>query len=257
MTPRCFFTESVNPSDREVILDDRSAHHARNVLRLKPGEEIELRDGRGHGWRGRILDMNGGRVRVQLLSACNESRESPLELTLGLALARGDRMDLAVRQATEIGVYRFVAFQADRSDYALSSVRAEKRLLRWRRIAREAMCQCGRTRIPEIVMHSSLKGFLAEAPEYASPEKGGLRLVAAEKGPGQNLLSLWSSCPMYRQVLAVVGPEGGWAPEEMDRFLEAEFQPVRLGPRILRFETAATVLLSSVQILWGDIGQPC
>lgn len=256
MTPRCFFTELVNPSDREAFLDDRSAHHARNVLRLKPGEEIELRDGRGQGWKGRILDMNDNRVRVQLLSVCNESRESRLELTLGLALARGDRMDLVVRQATEIGVNRFVAFQTERSDYGLSSIQAEKRLVRWRKIVREAMCQCGRTRLPEIVIHSNLTGFLAEVPVYASPEKGGLRVVAAEKAPGQNLLSLWSSRPMYRQVLAVVGPEGGWTPSETDQFLKAEFQPVHLGPRILRFETAATVLLSSVQTLWGDFGQP-
>jgi len=256
MTPRCFFTESINASDREAILDNPSAHHARNVLRLKPGEEIELRDGRGQGWRGRILDMNESRVRVQLLSECDESRESRLELTLGLALARGDRMDLVVRQATEIGAQRFVAFQAERSDYGLSFSQAEKRLLRWRKVSREAMCQCGRSYVPEIIMCASLTDFLVQAPLFACPEKGGLRVLAAERESGQNLLSLWSSRPMYRQVLAVVGQEGGWTSIELDQFLEADFQPVHLGPRILRFETAATVLLSCVQILWGDFGHP-
>ena len=256
MSRRCFFTESVNPSVGQAILEDRSAHHARNVLRLKPGAEIELRDGRGQGWKGRILDMSESRVSVQLLDACDDSRESRLELTLGIAFARADRMDLVLRQATEIGLSRFVAFQAERSDYGLSSGQAEKRLHRWSKIAREAMCQCGRMRVPEMAIHSNTVDFLAKAHEFASPERNGLRILAAEKEAGQNVLSLWRSCPMYRQVLAVVGPEGGWTPAEIDQFLQKGFHPVHLGPRILRFETAATVLLSSVQTLWGDFGQP-
>jgi 16S rRNA (uracil1498-N3)-methyltransferase len=226
--------EEVNVEEGAAVLDDRTAHHVRNVLRLGPGEMIELRDGRGRGWRGLIWEVTEGKVRIRQLEPQELTTESPLELTLGLAFARSDRMDLVLRQATEIGITRFVAFK----------------------ITHEAVCQCGRLRPPEILVCKDVSDFLSEAERFGNSEAGDLRVLAAEEGGEQNLLSLWKAFPIYRQVLTVVGPEGGWTPSEMDQFLKARFHPVHLGPRTLRFETAATVLLSSVQMLWGDFGQP-
>lgn len=256
MTRRCFFPDWIDAAERLAVLKDQAAHHVRNVLRLKPGEAIELRDGDGRGWNGVILDMAEEQIRIRLLEPYDLPTESSLELSLALALARPDRMDLVLRQATEIGLTRFIVFKAERSRYGLSRGQATKRRDRWLKIAREAVCQCGRMRLPEIIICEDWNDFVLQAGRCASSEMVGLRIFAVERGTGRNLLSLWRSCPMYRQVLTVVGPEGGWTSGEVNRFVEADFYPVRLGPRILRFETAATVLLSSVQTLWGDFGHP-
>lgn len=256
MTRHCFYADWLDAAERLAVLKDQAAHHVRNVLRLKPGEVIDLRDCDGRGWKGVIADMTEEQVRIQLLEPYDLPTESPLELSLALALARPDRMDLVLRQATEIGLTRFIVFKAERSQYGLSRDQAAKRRDRWLKIAREAVCQCGRMRLPEIVICEDWMDFLLEASQCTTPRTAGLRIFADESGTGRNLLSLWRSCPMYRQVLTVVGPEGGWTPVEVNRFAEADFYPVRLGPRILRFETAATALLSSVQTLWGDFGQP-
>jgi 16S rRNA (uracil1498-N3)-methyltransferase len=256
MTRKCFYTELIDHSQGQAVLEDQTAHHVKNVLRMKTGETLEIRDGRGRGWKGFIREMGGGKVWIQLVESVAPTIESSLDLTLGLPLARSDRMDLIVRQATEIGSTRLIIFKAERSQYALSESQARKRRDRWMKIAHEAMCQCGRMRAPEISICMGVPEFLSLVEEVARPGAVGLRIIAVEENGGQNILSLWRACPIYGQVSAVVGPEGGWAPFEVSRFVESGFQPVHLGPRILRFETAAAVLLTSSQMLWGDFGKP-
>lgn len=255
MTHRRFFVEQVDPAGKQALLTDQTAHHAKNVLRLKPGDSVEVLDGLGNGWSGVIDEMSEKGVRVRLMASLHPAAESFLEVTLGMALARGDRMDLVVRQATEIGVTRFMVFPATRSSYGLSTPQQGRRRDRWLKIAREAMCQCGRMFSPEVHVCGDFSGFLRQSGRLLNEESQVLRIFASENESRGNILSVWQACPIYRQVLAVVGPEGGWTAAEVEAFLSSGFQPVRLGPRILRFETAATVLLTSVQTLWGDFGQ--
>lgn len=252
MTRKCFFLDQVDPGQEYVILSDQAAHHMESVLRLKAGDRVELCDGRGNAWHGVIEKVDPETIRVRLAGRRDLEKESPLELTLALAFARSDRMELVLRQATEMGVNRFFAFRAQRSQYGLSGNQKIKREERWQKIAREAMCQCQRTRLPQIQVVESISEFLDRtAPEVGSDDDS-LRVLASEEEREQSLITLWHLFPKCGKILAVVGPEGGWTETEESQFTEAGFKTVHLGPRILRLETAAIALLASAQLLWGD-----
>jgi 16S rRNA (uracil1498-N3)-methyltransferase len=253
MTRRCFFVERMDANQETVRLSDEVAYHAESVLRLKPGDSIDLRDGCGGAWHGLIVKIRKGEVHVRLGEARSPVNESPLEITLALAFSRSDRMELVLRQATEIGVRRFVGFGSQRSQYRLSGSQIPKRIDRWSKITREALCQCGRILLPEVHIVPDVPGLIAAVSSWPGDEtRGCLKILAMEKDAQQNLFSLWRISPTCKQVIGVVGPEGGWDRREVDRFLEAGFCAVHLGPRTLRLETAAITMLASVQLLWGD-----
>ena len=252
MSRKCFFVDRVEPGQDFVVLDECCAHHTETVLRLKSGDPVELRDGCGNAWQGEIAQTGGGTVRVRLCERRDIEVESRLELTLAMALARQDRMDLVVRQATELGVSRLVAFRAERSQYGLSGRQAEKRLGRWIKIAQGALCQCCRTKLPEVIYLSGVPELLAQAGLWQEGTGGLLKVLAREEERQQNLMGLWRQLPDSRRILAVVGPEGGWTGAEENRFVGAGFHSIHLGPRILRLETAAVTLVSLAQLLWGD-----
>jgi 16S rRNA (uracil1498-N3)-methyltransferase len=256
MTRRCFFVERIEPGERSVLLSDEVSYHAENVLRLKPGDPIELRDGCGGAWRGAIAKMRKGEVYVALDGPYAPGIESDLEITVALAFARSDRMELVLRQATEIGVHRFVAFGAKRSQYNLHGAQSLKRRERWTKIIREALCQCGRILLPEVVIFPDVSNLIAASQVYAGGEaEGGMKILAVENESRQDLFSLQRFSPICKRIVGVVGPEGGWERSEVDQFLEAGFRAVHLGPRTLRLETAAIALLASIQLLWGDFGR--
>lgn len=253
MTRKRFFVEGADPGAEVIELGGDTAHHIEHVLRLKPGEVLELVDGGGLGWVGSIEEMIPGTVRVRVTGRLDTPAESSLRLSLALAFSRADRMDLVLRQATEIGVTRFVAFRSQRSQYGLADRQAEKRRDRWLKIAREAICQCGRLNVPEIVVLSGVGGLLDWIGQGMGDESP-LPILALESGEGKGIVELHRAFPKRREVIAAVGPEGGWSPEESGLLIRHGFHPVRLGPRILRLETAAVILVSSVQLLWGDLG---
>lgn len=255
MTRKCFFVQRIDPQERVILLDEGTSHHIENVLRLKAGTSIELRDGFGNGWHGVLLGTRGRGVEVELAAAQPLRTESPLHLTLVLAFSRSDRMELVLRQATQLGVNRFLAFRAERSQYGLSGGQAARRIERWSKIVREALCQSGRSVMPEV----SVVAGVDECLESLGIEGMGisvacLRLLAWEDEPEGGLLKLWRARPACKDVIAAVGPEGGWTSGEIERFRQADYHTVRLGPRVLRLETAALALLASVQMMWGDLG---
>lgn len=254
MTRKCFFLEySVAQGEKQVTLTGPAAHHVSTVLRLRTGDSLELRDGHGRGWQGVITAMEDGKVLVEVKGDQAVHNESPLELSLALAYSRSDRMDLVLRQATELGVHRFLAFRAQRSQYGLSGSQEKKRRERWLKIAREALCQCERTRLPEIMLLSNVSECISTVSCWERNEKRLLKILALEKKLSDSLLKLWQKVPACQELLLVVGPEGGWTENETTLFTEAGFDPIRLGPRTLRLETATTAFLASVQLLWGDL----
>lgn len=256
MTRKCFLIEDGNlDAGGDVDLSEDTAHHIRHVLRLRPGQSIELRDGRGNGWSGVIREMNRQGIRVAVGEKQTLDRESSLRLTLALAFSRSDRMELVLRQATEMGVHRFIGFAAERSDYHLVRPQMERRMERWRKISREALCQCGRMSLPEVFMVPDAAALISHAAEWEATAGEGLKILAREEAERQSLSSLLDGYPACRRMLVVVGPEGGWSKGEGDQFVEAGFHAVHLGPRTLRLETAAVALLAVVQLLWGDLGQ--
>jgi 16S rRNA (uracil1498-N3)-methyltransferase len=224
-------------------LTPEARHYLRDVLRLSPGDAVELFDGAGGAWEARI-DPD---FESLALGARRASRRAGAEVWLLFALSRGERPDLVVQKATELGVSRLVPWVAERSVVRLEGERAEGRVRRWRRIAEEAARQCGRDDVPEIGAPASLPEALGGVP----PGFG--RLVLHREGGG----SLDAVFPAPAGGFAVVvGPEGGLTGGEL-RVCEASgCVRVGLGPRVLRAETAAIVAAALVLARFGDLGGP-
>jgi 16S rRNA (uracil1498-N3)-methyltransferase len=220
-------------------LDPADLHHLRDVLRLGPGAPVEVFDGEGGVHDGRLEGdalVVGPRRAVSPPAAC---------VHLAFALARGERSDLAVQKATELGVSRLLPFEAARSVVRLDAARAADRQRRWQRIAAEAARQCGRGDVPEVAVPGPLAAALAAVPP-------GFRLLVLYEGGGEPLREVVErGAPGH---VAVVGPEGGLAPEEVEACLAAGGRLATLGPRVLRFETAAIAAVALVQHLAGDLG---
>jgi 16S rRNA (uracil1498-N3)-methyltransferase len=255
MTRRCFLIDApVDDSDQTVTLSGATAHHLTTVLRIRQGDQIELRDGRGGAWLALVTRLGGKDVSVQLQTSKRLSVESHLTLTVALAYARAERMELVIRQATELGVQRLVMFRSARSQYGLVGGDAENRRQRWLKIAREALCQCGRVHLPEMVMFADTVAFLEKLSASRTGGAHGLRVLAWEEEERQGMQSLWQEFPSCRELLLGIGPEGGFSGQEAQLFRSAGFHTVQLGPRVLRLETAAVAAITTAQVLWGDLG---
>jgi 16S rRNA (uracil1498-N3)-methyltransferase len=256
MTRKCFFVPEVAANTDSFDLPPALSRQLEAVLRAKSGESVELLDARGTAWECRITAIRRGIVSVAILGKLDRpAREPLLPLTLAMGIARPDTMDLIVRQATEMGVSRLAVFRAARSQYGLSGDLAAKKKERWSRIAAEAVCQCGRTIPPEILLFEDLADFLTA---FETDTAGGdLKIFAREQEPGAGLkhLAARKDPATTRRIAAVLGPEGGWDKSETSALIDAGFEPVSLGPRTLRMETAALALLSFLQLLWGDMGE--
>jgi 16S rRNA (uracil1498-N3)-methyltransferase len=253
MTRTCFFVDDAGEAPHTLRLPAAAVHHLRHVLRAREGDPVEVRNGKGQAWLAEIVGLSGRDAAVRLRERLAERWESPLEITLALALGRSDRLEGVIRQATELGVRGVVAFPSARSQYRLDGKRAAARRERWLKIAREALCQCGRTLLPEIRVFSDWRSCAAEMLTAAGACDEVLKLVAWEEERERGLLSVWREFVRGSLILAI-GPEGGFSGEEVRVFLQQGFRSVHLGPRTLRFETAAIGMIVACQLLWGDLG---
>jgi len=231
---RRFFVDQLPPAGAEFTLRGEEAHHLLNVVRVRAGEEVSLFDGSGAVACARLLRGRRGEAALQVLSVGTADVEAARKLTIACALPRSARMDFLVEKCCELGVCRLVPMVTRRS-VVDPLARQENHFLRWRRIALEASKQCGRARLMEITavlpFESALVTREAEcAGMIATPAPGpGLAEFAAKLHPGQS-------------VIAFVGPEGGFAPEEVDSAARSGCAAISMGPRILRVETAAVAL---------------
>ena len=218
------------------------------VLRLGPGAELTLFDGRGQEARARIADIDGSRGELVLEAEPPEARQATaaIAITLLVALLKAEKMDLVVQKATELGVARIVPVRAARSVVRLDAARATSRVARWRKIAREAARQCGRVGLPEVEEPRDLRDALVEAPEDA------WKAIFFEGARASSLRAALPAKPAKAVVLAI-GPEGGFEEAEVELAREAGFDVVGLGPRILRAETAALAALAAVGYALGDL----
>jgi 16S rRNA (uracil1498-N3)-methyltransferase len=225
---------------RESRVEIRGAdlRYLRSVLRLGPGARLELFDGEGVAFEAQILSIGSSAAEIAILGPAARDRESPLSLTLAVALSKGAKLDWTVEKATELGVTRVLPFTSERT--VPERDRFEARCERWRRIARAASAQSGRSRCPEIADVADLSAVLGESKRHD-------RAVLFWEGGGE---------PLERGSVAsavlVTGPEGGFSAAEVDRARSAGFRIAGLGPRILRAETAAVAATALAQHLWGD-----
>lgn len=228
---------------QELSLPAEAANHVQRVLRLRTGAPLVLFNGRGGEFSATLLraDRDATRARVETQHA--DDRESPLQLTLLQGVSRGERMDTIVQKATELGVTRIHPVLTEYSVVKLDADAAAKRRAHWRAVAVGACEQCGRNRVPEVAAVTDYAAALTAAA--AAP---GLRIVLAPDA-SQSL----ATAAHGDHLTLLVGPEGGLSGRELMLAERAGFIGCRLGPRILRTETAPLAALAVLQALLGDL----
>jgi 16S rRNA (uracil1498-N3)-methyltransferase len=228
---------------RHALTGDAANHIAR-VLRLAAGDPLTVFDGRGGEYAARIEGLRKGEVLIEVGERSASDRESPLALVLAQGVSRGERMDWVVQKATELGVTRIAPLLTERSVVRLDARQSERKRQHWHGIAVAACEQCGRNRLPEVAAPIGLDEFLRQGGEpratrvlLAATGESGIEALPAPKGT----------------MIVLIGPEGGLAQSEQRAALAAGFVAVRLGPRILRTETAAVAALTLLQHRFGDL----
>lgn len=227
----------------EVTLKGSAASHVTRVLRLRVSDPLTLFNGSGGEFAGTILSSKGGTVSVAVGQPQDPARESPLRTVLAQGVSRGERMDLTVQKATELGVSQILPVLAERSVVRLDAQQTARKLAHWRKIAIAACEQCGRNIVPEIAAPVSLKEMLR------TDLKAATNLLLSP----QATLRIAELPRPTNAVTVLIGPEGGLTDEEQESVRAAGFLAVRLGPRVLRTETAALAVLTLLQRQFGDI----
>jgi 16S rRNA (uracil1498-N3)-methyltransferase len=226
-----------------VVLDLEETHHLSRVLRLAVGARVVVCDGRGRAAAGVVGVLGPEGAVLSLEEEVFTPAESPLHVTLGLALAKGEAVEQVVRQATEMGVARLLPFVSTYSE-KITAERAGRRLSRWQRQAQESLKSCQRLYLPEISPVQDFSAVVQGAEE--------VKLLCYEEERGGGLaVCLGRSRPAGVRLL--IGPEGGFTPGEVGQARDAGFRVVSLGPRRLRVKTAALAALAILQYAWGDL----
>jgi 16S rRNA (uracil1498-N3)-methyltransferase len=228
----------------EVRLSAEAAHHAARVLRLAAGDPVTLFDGRGGEFEARIVRLDRGEVTIKTGAHLTVEREAPLEILLAQGLSSGDRMDLTLQKSVELGVAAIQPVATERSVVKLKDERAARRAEHWQNLVIAACEQCGRNRVPAVAPLLGLGEWLGQLRQPGEE----LRLMLSPHAA----LSLRDLAPARGRVVLLAGPEGGLAPGEVQAAQTRGFAPVRLGPRVLRTETAALAALAAIQAMWGD-----
>jgi 16S rRNA (uracil1498-N3)-methyltransferase len=221
----------------QAILAGSEAHHLAHVMRAKAGDLVTLFDGSGAEFSARVARVGRALIELAVLSRAVVDRELPLQLTLGIALPKGERQRWLVEKATELGVHRLVPLTTAHSHQAPSAAA----LGRLRRTVIEASKQCGRNRLMHVAPRQALADFLTAAPCDA------LRLIAQVGAPApRQVLDAAAAVPPPRELALAIGPEGGFSAAETELATAAGWQPIGLGRRVLRVETAALALVAAV-----------
>ena len=239
---RLYFPGEI-PVHGVFTLPPEQAHHILHVLRLTVGETVTLFDGRGTEYEATLDRVARSGISVKVGEARRVSRESPIAVALAQGISSGERMDYTIQKAVELGVHAVQPIAAERSVVRLDSERGARRVAHWQAVAVAACEQCGRNRVPQVQPVASYAAWLAAAVPDA---RHGLMLSPRAVPRLRDLPR-----PNER-VMLLAGPEGGLSGEEQQAAERAGFTPVKLGPRVLRTETAAVAALAAMQALWGD-----
>lgn len=235
-------------SGQLVELPKEAAAHVVKVLRARGGDPVIVFNGNGEDFSGVIDRVQGNRASVSVGAARTIDNESPLEITLVQCVPRGDKMDLIVQKATELGVQRIVPVLSQRSVVRLDSAQAHAKQVHWKAVAVSACEQCGRARLPNVDAPQPLLNYLGlpaplDLKRWLLEPFGTQSVTPAAPGIMQGL----------RRVEIAVGPEGGFAPDELEAFQLAGYSAILLGSRVLRTETAAIAGVVWLQTLYGDL----
>lgn len=243
-----FFLPRENIQDQRGRIVGAELAHLRKVLRLGLGDHLTVFDDTGWEHDAVIRSFASDRADIDILKSYQAERESPLQITLALGLTKGEKTDFVIEKATELGVQTIVPFISSYTVPKLDDRKIGFRTERWQRIALSAAKQCGRTVLPRVL------GLCKFHEVVGQPSVETLKLLFWERESQRTLRQVYETEHNARVILLVIGPEGGFSAEEADQARQTGFQPVRLGRRVLRSETAALAALSLVQFLWGDLG---
>lgn len=240
--PRIYTTQAL-VVDSSIDLDEGAARHLTSVLRMTVGQELIVFNGLGGEYSAQLTLAKKGKASATVTGFTDSNRESPLQLHLAIGMSRGERMDWIVQKATELGVNQITPLFTSRCEVKLSGERLEKRISHWQQVAISACEQSQRNTVPTINPAMTVVDWLPVC-------ESGLKLVLhhrterrlADMTNGDNSIAL------------LVGPEGGLADREIEQAIGAGFEPLAIGPRVLRTETAPLAAMSIIQSVWGDMG---
>jgi 16S rRNA (uracil1498-N3)-methyltransferase len=245
VSPPRLLVPGVSPDHEPVALPREAAHRISKVLRMASGSVVRVFDGCGHEYEATVEPARGRQTEVRVVRQVVPRPESPLHLVLALPSPKADRMDWVLQKGTELGVTAFWPIVSARSEPCARGASSPARVERWRRVLVSAVEQCGRATLPTIAP------LLSIADLFSRPFAG-LRLFCTTTVDPQ---PAWPELPSGNSsALVLVGPAGGWDPAEVDRAHEVGFQPISLGPRVLRSDTAAVTAAALAQFVWGDLG---
>ena len=243
MSPTRLYSPIPLQPHSQLTLDSGQARYLTRALRLRLGDTLTLFDGSGGEYDAKIVRVGKNDVDVETGAFLDRSAESNLAIRLVQGISKGDRMDTVVQKATELGVQRITPILSEYSVVRLDDGKASKRRDHWQKIAQSACEQCGRNVVPIIDEVISMNTW------YDKSQSGfSTRVVLAPDAPA----TLSSVASPGTELTLLIGPEGGFSSTEQERAISTGFEPVSLGPRILRTETAAIAAIATAQALWGD-----
>jgi 16S rRNA (uracil1498-N3)-methyltransferase len=242
-----FFVQPENFSGDKVVLSGTDVSHIRTVLRLTPGDRIQVLDGLGNRYFVQLCVVGTREVHGRVESKEKFQTESPLTIQMGMALLKGNKFDPVLRKAVELGVHTVSPLQTDRCIVKTLRTDAERKVARWQRIAEEAAKQSARSHLPAVFPDIlTVEGFCREN------QNAEIKLIFWEEEEAHRLADV-SPKTSPRSLAFLTGPEGGFTESEIQTTKQYGFQPITLGPRVLRAETAPIVVLSLLQSRWGDL----
>lgn len=234
------YTQQALTANTSIQLESEPAHHLVRVLRARVGDSVLLFNGQGLDWQCRLTLIEKRRVMVQVEESIPSTAESPLTTHLGLSVSKGERFDWAIQKATELGVTQITPLLSERVDVKLPEDRLAKKMSHWQQVVIAACEQCGRGRVPPINTPMALKDWLVSV-------EADMKLVLHH----HQIAPLPDAAPGC--VALLVGPEGGLTESEVASACDEGFQRFRMGPRVLRTETAPAAALSILGSRWGDL----
>ncbi|MDI3534434.1 MAG: rRNA (uracil1498-N3)-methyltransferase [Thermosediminibacterales bacterium] len=243
-----FFVNPKDFFDNQVVISGTEANHISRVLRMKPGQKITVSDGCGKDFLAEIIEINKDCVKAEIIVKTTTVNEPLLDVVLFQSLPKFDKMDIVIQKTTELGIKAIYPVITERTVVKLNEKKIHERQKRWSRIAREAAKQSNRSCIPKVGQVMDFKSALNMINEFS------LTIIPWEEEKRHNLKQILRNSAGIKKISFFIGPEGGFTQNEVDLAMKKGAQPVSLGPRILRTETAGIALSAILMYELGDIG---
>ena len=235
-----FFVNKEKIGEDIIIIDGADAHHIARSLRMAEGDEAIVCDGEGAEYHTRLVRIRDEECQCQIVERLDTKTESPINITLCMAYPKGDKLEVVIQKAVELGVSRIIPFESSRCIKRPKAEKAEKQTARLERIAEEAAKQCGRAKIPTVSQPVSFSRMLDEATASS------IAIFCYENEDGLTLKDILKADEKPASIAIIVGSEGGFSPDEAAAAIESGCKSVSLGNRILRCETAPSFVLSAI-----------